>query len=544
MRRFWTEHRAILAILGLALVLRLINLNARPLWYDEAFAVLYAERPIDQIVYGTVTPVEGSAAADVHPILYYLGLHGWIGLVGDSPFAVRFPSVVMGVAVVWLLGLLAHQAGGKRLKRYAMLVAALAPFPISYSQEARMYSLLALCGIGAAYSGWRSADDRRWWFAYGVFAALTLYAHNLGALTLIAINLWLLARLIHPFHLRRLIPWLSANLFGAILFSPWLVLVVPGQIDFVRHGYWVPTPKLAELVRSIIVYHFNLPLPDVLLPPSLFLALVVLCLLILQIVKVNAKVPLTFLWLGFSPLGLMWVISQWQPIYIDRAVLPAGLLYLVAVAWLFADAGSPRLLRIGLGAICLTVAALSLGYHYTYRNFPRGPFVEASAYLRDQVGEGDIVIHSNKLTFFPMHYYDRHLSTTWVADPAGDGSDTLARPTQEALQLFPQPDIEAAVGGAEGLWFVIFQQAINEYGGRHPHLVWLEEIYTMEERVRLDGLLLYHFVLPDHLSGYRRPSAPAPKPVHHKGGDMRPMGVENLIGPVGSWQTGSLGAAG
>jgi hypothetical protein len=350
-----------------------------------------------------------------------------------------------------------------------------------------------------------------------MFAALTLYAHNLGALTLIAINLWLLARLIYPLRLKRLIPWLSANLFGAILFSPWLILVVPGQIDFVRHGYWVPVPKLAELVRSIIVYHFNMPLPDALLPPGLFLALVVLGLLILQMVKGGAKVPLTFLWLGFSPLGLMWVISQWQPIYIDRAVLPAGLLYLVAVAWLFADASSPRPLRIGLGAMCLIVAALSLGYHYAYQSFPRGPFVEANAYLRDQVGEGDTVIHSNKLTFFPMHYYDRQLSTTWVADPAGDGSDTLARPTQEALQLFPQPDIKAAVGDAKGLWFVIFQQAISEYDGRHPHLVWLEDTYSMQERVRLDGLLLYHFVLPDHLSGYRWRSGPAPEPVHRQG---------------------------
>ena len=50
------------AICLLALALRLINLNSRSLWYDEAFAVLFAEKGFRAMLAGTLTPVSGAAA--------------------------------------------------------------------------------------------------------------------------------------------------------------------------------------------------------------------------------------------------------------------------------------------------------------------------------------------------------------------------------------------------------------------------------------------------------------------------------------------------
>src|SRR5512143_4056960 len=78
----------VLASVALAFILRLVNLGGRPLWYDEAFAVLYAEKPFEAMVYGTLTQV-GGAAADVHPLFFYSTLHAWMSVVGQSPLAVR-----------------------------------------------------------------------------------------------------------------------------------------------------------------------------------------------------------------------------------------------------------------------------------------------------------------------------------------------------------------------------------------------------------------------------------------------------------------------
>ena len=62
---------------------------------------------------------------------------------------------------------------------------------------------------------------------------------------------------------------------------------------------------------------------------------------------------------------------------------------------------------------------------------------------------GDVIVHSNKLTFLPTHYYDRSLPQDFVADEPGSPSDTLAYPTQQALGLFATSDIATATLGHE-----------------------------------------------------------------------------------------------
>ena len=61
----------VVLVLLLAFGLRMARIQARPLWYDEAFALLYASSSPAQMVHGTLTPVADAGAADVHPLLYY-----------------------------------------------------------------------------------------------------------------------------------------------------------------------------------------------------------------------------------------------------------------------------------------------------------------------------------------------------------------------------------------------------------------------------------------------------------------------------------------
>jgi hypothetical protein len=100
--------------------------------------------------------------------------------------------------------------------------------------------------------------------------------------------------------------------------------------------------------------------------------------------------------------------------------------------------------------------------------------------LQEQVKSGDVIVHSNKLTFFPAYVYNRTLPQVFIADPPGSGSDTLARPTQEALGLFPT-DLEVATEGKSRVWLIIFRQAVAEAGGAHPHLTWLDARFKNEQ---------------------------------------------------------------
>jgi 4-amino-4-deoxy-L-arabinose transferase-like glycosyltransferase len=203
-------------------------LGGRPLWYDEAFTVLYAEKPLETMLHGTVTRLEG-AAAEEHPLFSYLTLHYWMLAFGQSPVAVRALSVFLGTATVVMAYLLGRRLSDRRVGLAAALVVAVAPFHIYYSQEARMYALLGFAALTMTYFFVRAWTDGGWgnWFAFGVLGALTLYAHNLGILFLAALDLWVLWAWFRPggVRWRNFRPLLLSHLLIIGLFAPWLIVV-------------------------------------------------------------------------------------------------------------------------------------------------------------------------------------------------------------------------------------------------------------------------------------------------------------------------------
>jgi uncharacterized membrane protein len=499
----WT----IVVVLLLAFTLRTINLNNRPLWYDEAFAVLYAEKPMEMMLYGTVTQVEG-AAADVHPLFFYSMLHLWMDLVGQSPAAVRFLSVLLGTATVAMVHRLARQLFDRQIGILAALIAALAPFHVYYSQEARMYSLLGFAAIAATYFLVLAWTRDRWldWLAFGVFGALTLYAHNLGFVLILGLDLWVLWCRFRPRgqRWRSLRPLLRSHLLMLILFAPWLA-ILPSQFGKIQQVYWVQRPDLTSIIQTFLVFHFgydNQALPTWLLPPALFLSLLIPALLALRLIRARAPhrwslAYVLLLLLAISPPLILFVLSQVRPVYIVRALLPSALAYYVLVAGVLGPRTIPRSIRWVLMLSAMVIAVTSLVNHYTYALFPRSPFNEAAAYLRANYEPGDAIVHSNKLTFLPTHYYDRGLPQAFVADEPGSPSDTLAYATQQALGLFATPDLATATEGHRRVWLVVFQRAIDEYRAlgydEHPHRDWLERHCVRASTAAFNDLDVYEY---------------------------------------------------
>jgi uncharacterized membrane protein len=515
----------VLIIVALALVLRLINLGGRPLWYDEAFAVLYAQNPLETMLFGTVTQVEG-AAADVHPLFFYSTLHVWMRAFGQSPVAVRALSALLGTATVVMAYLLARRLFGHGVGLATAFIVAIAPFHIYYSQEARMYALLGFAAITMTYFFVRAWTDGGWgnWFAFGVFGALTLYAHNLGIMFLAGLDLWVLWIWFGPGgeRWRNLRPLLLSHLLILVLFSPWL-LVVPSQFGKIQQAYWVEQPGIVELIQTILIFHFaydNQAMPDWLLPLGLFFSLLILAIVTFELIRQlrtassqptdSASYPSPqgsyellptpyslVIFLAVVPILLTFLASQIQPVYIVRALLPSALLYYVLVAAVLVAGPVPRPVKLGLLLPSALIAAASLLNHYSYTQFPRPRFDEAVAYLCVHSQPTDAIIHSNKLTFFPTHYYDRSLSQTFIADEPGSPSDTLAYPTQQALRLFATSDIATATLGHDRIWFVVFRRAIEEYREEgypdHPQRAWLEQHYNLVSVTSFNDLDIYEY---------------------------------------------------
>ncbi|HYX44896.1 MAG TPA: glycosyltransferase family 39 protein [Acidimicrobiales bacterium] len=129
----WSKARAgIVAFLVVAVALRFFSLSH--LWLDEALSVNIARLPLREL--------PEALRHDGAPPLYYVLLHAWIRLFGDSILSVRALSGLFGVAAVPLTWLAGRRLAGPRVAWAATVLMAASPFAVRYSTEARMYSLM------------------------------------------------------------------------------------------------------------------------------------------------------------------------------------------------------------------------------------------------------------------------------------------------------------------------------------------------------------------------------------------------------------------
>ncbi len=495
----WPE----VSLLCLSFCLRLVGVLSRPLWYDEAFAVLFAQKGVAAMVEGTISPAAeniGGAAADVHPLLYYSLLNLWMQVFGISPAAVRTLSILFGTATVALLYVLSRALFDRRTGLLAALFAALSPFQVHYAQEVRMYALMGLLVVAAALALWLAvATGRlRWWLLFALLAALAQYSHNLAGVHLVV----LASTVLFLRHKKPILGVILAGLGALLVYLPWLLLL-PSQIARVRTGYWTEKPGVDRLITGLLSYITNLPLTGVWLPAGLFIALFVFTLAAWQSVRAlsssrwsaDTRRGLWMAWLACAPLLALFVVSQWQPVFIERALLPSGAFFLVWVAWGFGSVNMPTPVRWFSIAALLLGMGIGLLNHWQYRGFPYSSFPQVGQSLREHYLDGDLILHSNKLTALPLMYYAPELPQSYLPDPPGSGSDTLAPATQHVLELMAEAGIETATDGSERVWFILFEKAIEEFRqagfATHPQLDWLDQRYTRVQVESFEDLRLY-----------------------------------------------------
>ena len=162
---------AALTLSGLAL--RLISLNARGLWLDEATTVRQSSLSLPGIV------VE--LADGVHPPLFHLIMHFWMLAFGRGEVAIRSFSVLTGTIAIPV----AYWAGRRLYDRRTALISsglvALLPFLVWYSQEARMYSLVFLAGLISTTCLALAIDRNQpmYWVGYFVSTLAGMFSHYL-----------------------------------------------------------------------------------------------------------------------------------------------------------------------------------------------------------------------------------------------------------------------------------------------------------------------------------------------------------------------------
>jgi len=486
------ERKYLFGILGLGLLLRVLLLNSRSIQYDDAFSVLLSGRSLGEIVAGT--------AADTMPPLYYFLLHFWM-LLGKQLWWLRLLSVLLTMGTILFLFSLVNDLLGERSALWAAFLLAISPIQIYHAQDLRMYALLAFCQMaylwffGRVWLAHRESKMIVWWNWAGlaVSGALAMYCHNLAGFIIIAPNIFLLIKRRWKLLLRLCI----AQACIALLAAPWL-LMVPGQVQKIQGAFWTPRPGLVEVLQALVMFTASLPLPGIWFAIALMLSLFILVIVVLELVRMkdDGENILYLLVMGLTPPVLLFVLSYvMRPVFVPRGFLIFGSIYAALAGHMIATGWEKKIGIFVLG--CFVAASLiSLPYQQTFRAFPRSPFKEAVEMLENEMQPGDQLVHDNKLSAFPFLIYAPEIEQEFIADEPGSHNDTLAYPSQEAMQLFPAADIEEAAEGADRVYFVVFSQAIEEYElleGEHPYLAWLAANYTETGVTVFNDLEVYQF---------------------------------------------------
>jgi mannosyltransferase len=134
--------------------LRFLLLGTKGMWLDETFSVWLASHSVGDMLQWLVK-------IDQHPPLYYLLLHSWIALVGDTPYYVRLLSVLFGASTIPVIYLIGKRMSGALVGLTAAMLLAFSTFHIYYAQETRMYTLLTFNTAVAIYALVRLLTDPR-----------------------------------------------------------------------------------------------------------------------------------------------------------------------------------------------------------------------------------------------------------------------------------------------------------------------------------------------------------------------------------------------
>ena len=414
----------LIVILTLGFILRLINLN-QSLWLDEAVQAI--------TVKGSIFEISTELRGDFHPPLYHLFLWGWVHLFGNSEIVLRMPSVIFGVATVFVVYLLAKDIFPK--KNFSFLIfhfsfpeivglfLATAPFLIYYSQEARMYAMGTFLAALSMYWFIKISNinyqiskiDLKFqifntgFLSYLIFTVFLLYCDYYGFLILLSQGIYWLVRKRYKF-------LLMTGFFLLIAYLPWIPMLVkqlqvgltsteslPGWGQLVNLSFIKALPLTFIKFSLGRITIFNKPLYA-----AVFAILFVIYGAVVlkgflrgkKLLITNHQLIITF-WL-FVPILFAWLISFFIPNYQPfRLLLALPAFYLLLTFGI--SRTSTSIIYIIEVLFILLVNLISVGIYYKNPYFWREDWRGTVSFIEEK--DNAIAVLPSATSNWPWQYY-------------------------------------------------------------------------------------------------------------------------------------------
>ncbi|GAB6186275.1 glycosyltransferase family 39 protein [Thermopirellula anaerolimosa] len=468
----WRVYLLLGIIIAGGLALRLYRLCDRSIWFDEAFSWRLAQYPPGEML--------RRVTLDNNLPLYFGLLKGWVGCFGDSLFAMRLLSVLLGTAAIAAMFLFvrearrwccneARQNNSPRQQTETALVASLflavSVFQIRWSWDIRAYALgtlLALLTSWTLLTALRSTKHAfRWWLSYAVLALLFAYTHYFALFTL-AIQgvfalylLWDLAgnNLRDLFRSRKGRYAVASFVLVAAGWAVWMPFFYR-QFHQVQESFWIASLQRWEIAHT--VYRMFMEPEEATLSLTASLWALDLCVLgwvvflwrpdrVRIYVAASALVPIASAVL-LDRLGVH--------LFFLRYFLFAHMFFLAALAMLVGRIPLVPERHVVIGGLAVSGLLLVWQFHAKI-NLPQRPGTEAAArWILEHAEPDDPVVVNSAFCYLPVLYYLRDRGGCYLYRANNDGRvpHYLGAAVIEPEEMVTQEQLASFAGNR--IWFV------------------------------------------------------------------------------------------
>ncbi len=338
----------ILIVTAIGIFLRTYNINAKEFWYDEAFTSRMIKNDFSQII--------ELSSKDVQPPLYYLTVKAWTNVFGTSDFDIRSLSVLFGVLLIPVTYYLVNLLTDNKLGAFLVsTIIAVNPFLVTYSKEARSYSMFVFIFALVMIVVFRLRKDNKGWLVLSILLPVFFLTHYVSVFS-IPILIWLLPR-----NKKMLIALLPLVLF--------VYLQLPAMTTPRKPLEWIPPITSERITQSILVFIFGVYNDNSgVLPPNVkvpYLHKVLLVLVVWYILD-HDKNHYELLILGIVPIALVALVGNFgKNLYIERYLIPYGYALVVYIG--IAVVGLPRKYAIST-LFCYFILSIYLTLRYVPQN--------------------------------------------------------------------------------------------------------------------------------------------------------------------------------
>jgi len=231
-------------------VLRIHDLGAESLWYDEISSIDQANRDLPSLFF----------KFHLSPLYFFL-LRYWMKLFGMTEVSLRYLSAVSGIGSIFLTYRVGRILFNKRVGIISSVFISLSPFHLFHSQDARHYSLFVFLTLLSMLLFLKILNESfekkcKLYIFYAIATVLLLYTHLWGIFVVLAQNIFFFLRK-HDEKRRWIVAQTVIFVTFFVWFAPFVSFLLKEKEYITACLAWISRPGLYSLIEMFKTFSYG-----------------------------------------------------------------------------------------------------------------------------------------------------------------------------------------------------------------------------------------------------------------------------------------------